>query len=48
MSVDCSSLETYVYNMKNQINNKNKRADRLESDEKEKIDCREGCSRVAR
>ncbi len=33
-----NSLETYVYNMKNQINDKDKLADKLESDEKEKID----------
>ena len=34
----CNSLETYIYNMKNQINDKDKLADKLESDEKEKID----------
>ncbi|PON92857.1 Heat shock protein 70 family [Trema orientale] len=33
-----NSLETYVYNMKNQINDKDKLADKLESDEKEKIE----------
>ncbi|CAH9089605.1 unnamed protein product [Cuscuta epithymum] len=33
-----NSLETYVYNMKNQISDKDKLADKLESDEKEKID----------
>lgn len=33
-----NSLETYVYNMKNQINDKDKLADKLESDEKDKIE----------
>lgn len=33
-----NALETYVYNMKNQINDKDKLADKLESDEKEKIE----------
>ncbi|XVE58113.1 hypothetical protein DITRI_Ditri04bG0143900 [Diplodiscus trichospermus] len=33
-----NSLETYVYNMKNQINDKDKLADKLESDEKEKVE----------
>ena len=33
-----NSLETYVYNMKNQIGDKDKLADKLESDEKEKIE----------
>ncbi|GFZ16378.1 heat shock protein 70 (Hsp 70) family protein [Actinidia rufa] len=33
-----NGLETYVYNMKNQINDKDKLADKLESDEKEKIE----------
>ena len=33
-----NSLETYVYNMKNQISDKDKLADKLESDEKEKIE----------
>ncbi|CAI0441731.1 unnamed protein product [Linum tenue] len=33
-----NSLETYVYNMKNQINDKDKLADKLEGDEKEKIE----------
>ena len=33
-----NSLETYIYNMKNQINDKDKLADKLESDEKEKIE----------
>ncbi|KAF9685958.1 hypothetical protein SADUNF_Sadunf03G0108700 [Salix dunnii] len=33
-----NSLETYVYNMKNQINDKDKLAEKLESDEKEKIE----------
>ncbi|KAL5052803.1 hypothetical protein RYX36_033485 [Vicia faba] len=33
-----NSLETYVYNMKNQVNDKDKLADKLESDEKEKIE----------
>ena len=33
-----NSLENYVYNMKNQINDKDKLADKLESEEKEKID----------
>ncbi|KAL3521667.1 hypothetical protein ACH5RR_019816 [Cinchona calisaya] len=32
-----NSLETYVYNMRNQINDKDKLADKLESDEKEKL-----------
>ncbi|KAB5531605.1 hypothetical protein DKX38_018275 [Salix brachista] len=31
-------LETYVYNMKNQVNDKDKLADKLEADEKEKIE----------
>ncbi|CAA3003098.1 luminal-binding 5 [Olea europaea subsp. europaea] len=33
-----NSLETYVYNMKNQINDKDMLADKLELDEKEKIE----------
>lgn len=33
-----NSLETYTYNMKSQINDKDKLADKLESDEKEKIE----------
>lgn len=33
-----NGLETYVYNMKNQISDKDKLADKLESDEKEKIE----------
>ncbi|KAL7146114.1 hypothetical protein ABFS83_06G019400 [Erythranthe nasuta] len=33
-----NSLETYVYNMRNQINDKDKLADKLEGDEKEKIE----------
>ena len=33
-----NSLETYVYNMKNQISDKDKLADKLETDEKEKIE----------
>ena len=33
-----NSLETYVYNMRNQINDKDKLADKLESDEKEKVE----------
>ncbi|CAI9762497.1 unnamed protein product [Fraxinus pennsylvanica] len=33
-----NSLETYIYNMKNQINDEDKLADKLESDEKEKIE----------
>ncbi|KAK8703292.1 hypothetical protein V6N13_021614 [Hibiscus sabdariffa] len=33
-----NSLETYVYNMKNQISDKDKLADKLESDEKEKVE----------
>ena len=33
-----NSLETYIYNMKNQINDKDKLVDKLESDEKEKIE----------
>ncbi|KAG5014589.1 hypothetical protein JHK85_020725 [Glycine max] len=33
-----NSLETYVYNMKNQVSDKDKLADKLESDEKEKIE----------
>ncbi|KAK8538227.1 hypothetical protein V6N12_044362 [Hibiscus sabdariffa] len=33
-----NSLETYVYNMKNQINDKDKLADKLEADEKEKVE----------
>lgn len=33
-----NSLETYTYNMKNQINDKDKLADKLEADEKEKIE----------
>lgn len=33
-----NSLETYVYNMKNQINDRDKLADKLEPEEKEKID----------
>jgi len=33
-----NGLETYVYNMKNTINDKDKLADKIESDDKEKID----------
>ncbi|KAB1201145.1 Luminal-binding protein 5 [Morella rubra] len=33
-----NSLETYVYNMKNQVSDKDKLADKLESDEKDKIE----------
>lgn len=33
-----NSLEIYVYNMRNQINDKDKLADKLEADEKEKIE----------
>lgn len=33
-----NSLETYVYNMRNQINDKDKLADKLEADEKEKVE----------
>ncbi|KAL9237438.1 hypothetical protein vseg_011985 [Gypsophila vaccaria] len=33
-----NSLETYIYNMKNQVSDKDKLADKLESDEKEKIE----------
>ncbi|MQL41398.1 hypothetical protein EI012_26170 [Escherichia coli] len=33
-----NTLETYVYNMKNQVSDKDKLADKLESDEKEKIE----------
>ncbi|XP_073130467.1 luminal-binding protein 5-like [Henckelia pumila] len=33
-----NSLETYLYNMRNQINDGDKLADKLESDEKEKIE----------
>ncbi|KAI3907008.1 hypothetical protein MKW92_033113, partial [Papaver armeniacum] len=33
-----NSMESYVYNMKTQINDKDKLADKLESDEKEKIE----------
>lgn len=33
-----NSLETYVYNMKNTIGDKDKLADKLESEEKEKIE----------
>ncbi|GKF28311.1 luminal binding protein 5, partial [Tanacetum coccineum] len=33
-----NALETYVYNMKNQVNDKDKLADKLEEDEKEKIE----------
>ncbi|KAF6167995.1 hypothetical protein GIB67_020565 [Kingdonia uniflora] len=33
-----NSLETYVYNMKNQINDKGKLADKIESEDKEKIE----------
>ncbi|KAK4752235.1 hypothetical protein SAY87_021033 [Trapa incisa] len=33
-----NSLETYVYNMKNQISDKDKLADKLEADEKDKIE----------
>ncbi|KAF4353228.1 hypothetical protein F8388_014696 [Cannabis sativa] len=33
-----NSLETYVYNMKNQVNDKDKLADKLEADDKEKIE----------
>lgn len=32
-----NSLETYIYNMKNQVNDKDKLVDKLDSDEKEKI-----------
>ncbi|KAJ6418838.1 hypothetical protein OIU84_002088 [Salix udensis] len=34
----CKILEAYVYNMKNQVNNKDNLADKLEADEKEKIE----------
>lgn len=33
-----NGLETYIYNMKNQINDKDKLSEKLESDEKEKIE----------
>lgn len=33
-----NALETYVYSMRNQINDKDKLADKLESEEKEKIE----------
>ncbi|KAK8680657.1 hypothetical protein V6N13_109597 [Hibiscus sabdariffa] len=33
-----NSLETYLYNMKNQITDKDKLADKLQSDEKEKVE----------
>ncbi|KAL9269891.1 Luminal-binding protein 5-like protein [Drosera capensis] len=33
-----NSLETYIYNMKNQVSDKDKLADKFESDEKEKIE----------
>lgn len=33
-----NQLETYVYNMKNTINDKDKLADKLESEEKEKVE----------
>lgn len=33
-----NALETYIYNMKSQINDKDKLADKLEEDEKEKIE----------
>ncbi|KAJ3692990.1 hypothetical protein LUZ60_012085 [Juncus effusus] len=33
-----NSLETYIYNMKNQVNDKDKLAEKLEGDEKEKIE----------
>ncbi|GAB2227599.1 hypothetical protein Droror1_Dr00009424 [Drosera rotundifolia] len=33
-----NSLETYIYNMKNQVSDTDKLADKLESDEKEKIE----------
>ena len=33
-----NSLETYVYNMKNQVSDKDKLSDKLELDEKEKIE----------
>ncbi|KAM7262892.1 hypothetical protein ACFE04_002878 [Oxalis oulophora] len=33
-----NSLETYVYNMKNQVSDKDKLADKLEADEKEKVE----------
>ncbi|PKU61273.1 Luminal-binding protein 5 [Dendrobium catenatum] len=33
-----NQLETYVYNMKNTINDKDKLADKIESEEKENID----------
>lgn len=33
-----NSLETYVYNMKNTVNDKDKLADKIEAEEKEKID----------
>ncbi|XP_076950094.1 luminal-binding protein 3-like [Bidens hawaiensis] len=33
-----NTLETYVYNMKNQVNDKDKLADKLESDEKKRIE----------
>ncbi|KAI3978291.1 hypothetical protein MKX01_013089 [Papaver californicum] len=33
-----NSLESYVYNMKTQVNDKDKLADKLESDEKEKVE----------
>lgn len=33
-----NQLETYVYNMKNTVNDKDKLADKLESEEKEKVE----------
>lgn len=33
-----NSLETYIYNMKNQINDKDKLADKLEAEEKDKVE----------
>ncbi|XP_074281622.1 luminal-binding protein-like [Silene latifolia] len=33
-----NNLETYIYNMKNQVSDKDKLADKLDSDEKEKIE----------
>nr|GEU97644.1 luminal-binding protein 5-like [Tanacetum cinerariifolium] len=33
-----NALDTYVYNMKNQVNDRDKLADKLEEDEKEKIE----------
>ncbi|GJZ23069.1 luminal binding protein [Tanacetum coccineum] len=34
----CTALETYMYNMKNQVSDKDKLADKLEGDEKENIE----------